>query len=527
MPLDMEGHSGLDLGARAAALQALLDAAPDAWVAAIDDRGFFVSVPPGLDLGTHEVLPARSALDLAAPGDGTAVVEGWNRAHAAGASRVELRVGESESEGVLHFFDLRPVHGVFVGVLVSDGRHELRQMREEVSFRPRVCTQRKDEVAVWIDVDEDTTRMLGWTRAELVGRGGLELTHPDDQDRAIEAWMEMLARPGTQQRVRIRYRTASGEWLWVETMHRNLLDDPEHRCVLAECLDVSDEMAAHEAVRAREQLFQRIAETVPLGLVQLDGDGSVVYANERTSAVIGCSGSSMEELFALVSASCRASLEAAARDLLADGVDRDLEIVTRSRRRDDKGHCHVRLRALTDDRGEVNGAILCFEDITERVRARVELERRATHDALTSCLNRGSIMSTLAAVVESEHDVGIAFIDLDGFKEVNDRCGHPVGDAVLVEVARRLRACARSEDRVGRLGGDEFLVVCPGIGQRRDLARLMHRVAEAVRVPIPVPGRSLQVDTSIGLAVGPEDGTDPEVLLAAADTAMYAAKRAS
>ncbi|MDQ1384284.1 MAG: hypothetical protein QOG65_1663 [Actinomycetota bacterium] len=521
----MEEIRPIDAAALDTALQTLLRTSPGAWVAAIDDRGFFVAVPPTLDVGSHELLPARTALDLVEGGERAGVVDTWNRAQATGAARTEVHLKGTGTEGQLHFFDVRPLYGVYVGVLVAEAGHELTRVREAVSFRPRLCIQRKNEVAVWTEVDDDTSRMLGWERAALVGRRGLELVHPDDQDRAIEAWMDMLARPDMEHRVRVRYLTLSGEWLWVETVHRNHLDDPELGYVIAECLDVSDEMAAHEAVREREQLLQRIAETVPLGLLQLDGEGRAVYANERLASVLGGSGSSAEDHFANVADDDRHALDDALRALFANGCDRDLEIEVRSERRHDRRFCHVRLRALTQDNGTVNGAILCFEDVTERVHSRAELEHRATRDGLTGCLNRSSIMSVLQAAVSGTTGVGVAFIDLDGFKDVNDTRGHAAGDEVLIETARRLRLHIRADDTVGRLGGDEFLVVCPGIDHHDELPQLGRRLCDALRAPIPLATGVVELRASIGVASTSDVGRHADALVARADSTMYEAKR--
>jgi diguanylate cyclase (GGDEF)-like protein/PAS domain S-box-containing protein len=520
----VEEHGQFDPAALEAAYQTLLRANAGAWVAAIDDRGFFVPVPSTVDFGAHELLPARTALDLVVASDRVLVVGAWERAQSQGAARVDVRLENSDAVGHLHFFDVRALHGVLVGVLTAEGAHSLSRVRESVAFRPRLCIQRKNEVAVWTEVDDDTTRMLGWERDELLGRRGLELVHPDDQERAIEAWMDMLARPEMQHRVRVRYQTKTGEWLWVETVHRNLLDDPEHGYVVAECLDVSDEMAAHEAVREREQLLQRIAETVPLGLLLLDGEGRAVYANERVGDVLGGSGASADDHFAHVID--RLALDSALADLFASGADHDLEVEVRSGRRREHRYCHARLRALTHENGTVSGAILCFEDITERVRSRAELEVRATRDGLTGARNRASIIAVLQSALDQPGDVGVAFIDLDGFKDVNDRRGHAAGDAVLIEVARRLRAHVRAQDAVGRLGGDEFLVVCPGIERVEELHELARRLDAALAAPIEHDGGALSGGASIGVACsGPGGERTAESLVAAADASMYQRKR--
>ena len=256
---------------------------------------------------------------------------------------------------------------------------------------------------------------------------------------------------------------------------------------MTECVDISDEMAAHEALRAREQLLRRIAETVPLGLLHVDRNGSVVYANERLHEILH-SQATPDDPLANVADADRAVFDAALYALVDDGEDRDLHMVLHPGSGLEERVCEVSMRALTGESGAVSGAIVCVEDVTEQLRVQAELENRATYDSLTGCLNRMSILSVLAASVDAPQRVGVVFIDIDGFKRVNDSHGHATGDSVLVETAARLRECVREGDLVGRLGGDEFLIVCPGAGDATDMLKVAQRVVDAVRVPMIVPG---------------------------------------
>jgi len=295
--------------------------------------------------------------------------------------------------------------------------------------------------------------------------------------------------------------------------------------VVTEALDVSDEMAAHEAVRFCEQLLRRVAETVPLGLVQVDRTGEILYANERLYEILGAPKSELSmKPFAQLLPDDRTELALALDALLIDGMDRDLEVAVRTRRPGSNRLCLLRLRALTDGDGEVGGAIVCVEDVTERANARAELERRATYDPLTGALNRASVLQRLEAQLITATSLGVIFIDLDRFKEVNDQFGHSAGDKLLVEVVHRVRDNIRGADTLGRFGGDEFLVVCPE-GDMAALTRVATRITNALAEPLDLDDSAISIHASIGIATSNDGAASAESLIADADTAMYVAKR--
>jgi len=509
----------------AKALDRLLCAHSHTRVAAIDAHGLFVPVPETLDLGDTAVLSARSMLDVVEPGNRVVVIDAWDRVRVQGAAQatVSLRGGQHAQ---LYFFDVRPEHGVLVGVVVADSDVDLFTNTATTEVVPRLSVQRKNDVAVFVDVDDATTKMLGWSRAEMIGKPSLEFVHPDDHNRAIESWMDMLAAPGSALRTRLRYRHADGRFVWLELTNHNLLEEPQQACVVTEALDVSDEMAAHEAVRANERLLRRVAETIPLGLLHLDRQGIVVYGNERIHDVLGAPKPLADaDPFSSVTTCDRSRLDDALHELMHDGVDRELEVVVQSRRHSDRRLCHVRLSALTNDDAIVSGAIVCVEDVTERAHDRAELENRATYDALTGCLNRVSILGRLRNLVEAGSKVGAVFVDLDDFKGVNDQCGHATGDAVLVEVSGRVRECVRESDVVGRLGGDEFVVLCPAVETDDAVFEVAMRISNALAVPIACDEGPFTMQASIGVAVTDDPAAAPESLIANADAAMYVSKR--
>ena len=186
------------------------------------------------------------------------------------------------------------------------------------------------------------------------------------------------------------------------------------------------------------------------------------------------------------------------------------------------------LRALGDDFNALLDELERREALLEQKNA--ELTHRALHDSLTGLPNRAYFEQHLQAAIERARGGGgepmaLLFLDCDRFKQVNDTHGHAAGDALLVEVARRVRAQLRPGDVAARLGGDEFAVVMAPPAREEDAARMAARVAAAMREPLALAGGvALQPRISVGVAMFPGQGRDMESLLKAADTAMYDAK---
>ncbi|NGM32442.1 EAL domain-containing protein [Methylobacterium sp. DB0501] len=164
-------------------------------------------------------------------------------------------------------------------------------------------------------------------------------------------------------------------------------------------------------------------------------------------------------------------------------------------------------------------------DVTEQRRAERRIAHMAHHDALTGLPNRVLFHRRLAEATAAGAPVGLLCLDLDHFKLVNDTLGHPAGDALLRQVAERLRACLPAEGLVARLGGDEFAILCPaGRAEDRELVALADRIITALCRAFALAGQDVTVGVSIGIALAPEHGDDPDGLLRKADTALYAAK---
>ena len=288
--------------------------------------------------------------------------------------------------------------------------------------------------------------------------------------------------------------------------------------------------AAHDALTrsssalARsEAQFRTAFERGPTPMCRLDGDGVVVHLNPALRRLLARSSAAVlgRRITSLVVPSDREQVEIALA--AAGSPDLDVDLVEVRLRRPDGSlvWCELTVSTSEDDGG---GALLVqLADVDARKRREDDLERRANRDELTGLPNRSALLRALGERLAAgvlTPPPGLLFLDLDGFKAVNDDAGHGVGDEVLVEVGRRLRDAVRPEDLVARLGGDEFVVLFDPVPGGPDLVERLH---EALRTPVPTTAGPRAMTASIGTGAAGL-GEDPSVVLARADAAMYDSK---
>ena len=192
-------------------------------------------------------------------------------------------------------------------------------------------------------------------------------------------------------------------------------------------------------------------------------------------------------------------------------------------------HEEKTITPLKDGQGKITHFIATGVDISERIRAQEKLEYMAHHDAVTGLPNRVLLLDRVQQALNRAQregvNVAVLFIDLDGFKAINDTVGHHFGDRLLSEVAARLQSLVREEDTVARLGGDEFAVVLEGMSSMSDVSKVSRKIIRDLAAPFMLDGRELYVTGSIGVSRFPADGYDVHTLLRKADGAMYRAKQ--
>lgn len=192
---------------------------------------------------------------------------------------------------------------------------------------------------------------------------------------------------------------------------------------------------------------------------------------------------------------------------------------------------HVRVdgHLLKDSKGREFGAVLVLHNMTERKKMERILIQQATHDELTELPNRALFMDRLSqACVRARrmHTLfAVLFLDLDEFKQVNDRFGHPVGDLLLQQVAHQLKTCTRETDTLARLGGDEFIIILTELNTINGVANICERILSTLALAHLIEGHHIQITASIGVSIFPKNGEDEDILLKNADSAMYLAKK--
>jgi len=325
-----------------------------------------------------------------------------------------------------------------------------------------------------------------------------------------------------------------GEFLGVidvESTAEDRLDETDLAVVVA----VADQLAGAIALALRRQrlLLERnftsaLLDTVAAAIVVTDPDGRVVRFNPACAEITGYS---MEELrqqeyFSfLVPADSRAAVENLVTEVQNLGVPRNSENDWLS-----KDGTRRRLswsnRPVLDEAGDVSFVLATGIDITERKQLEDQLAHRALHDPLTGLPNRALLMDRLEhALRRSRAAVGVLFIDLDGFKLINDTLGHEAGDLVLTRVASELTASLRPGDTAARVGGDEFAAVLENLADPTQAMAISERVRDGIsQLRMEVHGTPVSVNASVGVATSTDGGHDAGELLRNADIAMYSAK---
>jgi diguanylate cyclase (GGDEF)-like protein/PAS domain S-box-containing protein len=299
--------------------------------------------------------------------------------------------------------------------------------------------------------------------------------------------------------------------------------------VLGVCLAAAlSDRQSKRKLRQQKILLDTALENMSQGLCMFDADGRIVLFNERYAKMMGFSATSLKGLSLLDVIKHRK----ASGEFAGNPEEFFARVVTAAR----EGKSNTRivetsakhvLRVIEQPMRE-GGWVATVEDITEWREDQAQISHMAHHDALTGLANRTllveKLQNALAVLPLRGGFVAVHFIDLDHFKKVNDTLGHDGGDFLLTTVAERLRSITRVDDVVARLGGDEFVVIQTAVEDRDQAEDFARRLTAAVTAPMKRGEQAIVATASVGVALAPADGTNPERLLKSADLALYKAK---
>ncbi len=312
---------------------------------------------------------------------------------------------------------------------------------------------------------------------------------------------------------------ADGRWLRIS--HSATRD----RGFIVVCSDISLSKKQEANLRQTNWRLDAALDNMSQGLCLFDAQNRLEVVNRRFFEIFGLErdkiqpGISFREIL---------ELSVARQNHAGKTVDELLSELTDFMRRSANGtHFYElsdgRVVACAYNTTSDGGWVATYEDVTERRQAETQIMHMARHDALTNLPNRLLFREQMEQSLARGEKLAVLFIDLDRFKNVNDTLGHPVGDALLCAVTKRLQLAVRGADTVARLGGDEFAIIQIG-GRPTDATELAARIIDSISQAFDVHGHQVMIGTSIGIAIAPTDGNEPDQLLRNADMALYRAK---
>ena len=350
-----------------------------------------------------------------------------------------------------------------------------------------------------------------------------DAVHPDDRARwlaAIEESAERLAPFAGDFRILLR----EGEFHWFRTLATPTREDDGSVVWNGVSIDVTELKATEQALRDSEERYRRLVEAGPIALLALR-NGLVSFANARAVALFG-----VPTPADLVGRSLASLVQSADRRITPGPPDEELPDAAGEKQilRPDGSTIEVEaIAAPINERGAAATQVVLL-DITERKRVEQRVRYLAHHDALTGLPNRILLLDRLRQALRQARRergrIAVVMVDLDHFKSINDTLGHPVGDRLLCAVADRLRTTVRESDTLARLGGDEFTLVQTRLHEPRGASVLAEKILAALAEPFVLDRQQVRITTSIGIALCPEHGAEPEPLIEHADIALYQAK---
>ena len=377
---------------------------------------------------------------------------------------------------------------------------------------------------VYVEVNEAFLNTLGYRREEVIGRTALDINVWADLE-VRKLFLEKLNKDSEFRDLEARFISKSGKVIW-GLMSSAIINIEGAPCLLAITRNITNRKIAEENLRITASVFGLSQEAI----IITDAENNIVDVNAAFTRITGYS---REEVIGknpalLSSGQNDQKLYKQLWESLQEKGSWRGEIWNRRK----SGEIYpemLSISTLSDNNENVIRHVAVFSDISILKEHEAELVRVAHFDALTSIPNRILLADRMKQAIfqtsREQNMMAVCYLDLDGFKPINDSLGHQVGDEVLVEIAKRISETIRGGDTVARLGGDEFVVLLLGLSKGEECVVTLERLLLAIAAPIMVNKKTVNVSASIGVSIYPLDEEDPDTLLRHADQAMYVAKQ--
>lgn len=421
-----------------------------------------------------------------------------------------------------------------IGKDVTDEVNAEKALRESEK-RYRLIADNMNDLIAMYDIEGTVKyaspsyqRVLGVNPEEYVGQHATSLIHEEDKHNVLAQFAEAVQHLCSFT-IEFRKRTASGEYLHFETLNMPVCNDQGVlEGYVSVSRDITDRKAAEAAMCESEERYRLIADNSHDLIRVINANQEVVYISPSYQTVLGFAPEEMmqKNLFQEMHPEDKEALQERFNILFSTKQPQMGEF----RRQHRDGHW-VWLEAVgtpvLDKDGTIKHIVIVSRDVSKRKQYEEQLQHLAFHDALTNLPNRRLFVElakqSLKDAERTNRKVGIMYLDLDKFKEINDNLGHDVGDELLVQFTKRVKENLRKMDILCRMGGDEFTILLPKT-EKLYAKVIAQRILEAIQQPYHIQGYTITTTSSIGIAVYPEHGDNMEELIKRADYAMYQAK---
>ena len=374
-------------------------------------------------------------------------------------------------------------------------------------------------------INPTIAKLSGYSEAELTGMKFLELIHPDHQPMIVDFGARRLRGEFVPDPYECKFITKDHQVRWLE-ISVTLMQLSGETSSIGTVFDITDRKLGEEKLELASKVFTHARE----GIMITDAFNRIVEVNDTFCDITGYSRAEVLGKNPRILSSGRQSHDFYREMWQSLNTTGSWVGEIWNRRKDGQFYAELKtISTVNDAQGKVQNFVALFSDITQLKTYQQRLEHVAHYDILTNLPNRLLLSDRLQqAMIHSQRQnkvVGVAYLDLDGFKAVNDNHGHDVGDELLIIVAQRMKAALREGDTLARIGGDEFIAVLSELEFPEAAEPVLKRLLDAAATPVQIDDLTLQVSASIGVAIYPWDGTEADLLMRCADHAMYQAKQ--